>query len=253
MSLHTKKQANPPSPVPMRVLINQFSPTYLPKNLSGPLPESILKSFNQSLSVSTKMDFNAADDEIQLKWLEFFSNVTVHFSTECNLLHAQLDQYHTSLSIDRENNKKKEFVSCIPRIKSSMFKIFLCLIFPSTVEVTDTCDQCALTSFGLTHKCFLANLVFEHVFNSVPSTASKPIHLGVPNSSTDLSTSTMPSTNGHEFDSEEMCESLWFNHEVGSFAIKTFNSVRNTYTNFIREVVSKLFKIPFMLYLLIVI
>ena len=63
----------------------------------------------------------------------------------------------------------------------------------------------------------------------------------------------MLSADGHEFDSEEMHELLWFDHEVGSFAIKTFNSVRNTYTNFICEVVSKFFKIPYMPYLLIVI
>ena len=63
----------------------------------------------------------------------------------------------------------------------------------------------------------------------------------------------MLSADGHEFDSKEMRELLWFDYEVGSFAIKTFNSLCNTYMNFIREVVSKLFKIPFMLYLLIVI
>jgi hypothetical protein len=200
------------------------------------------------------MDFNVADDEIRLKWLKFFSDAAVHFSTECNLLHAQLDEYHESSSIDRENNKKKEFVSCIlPRIKSGMFQIFLHLIFPSTVEVTYTRGRRALTSFGLTHKSPLATLVFEHVFNSVPGTASKPIHLGVCDSSTHISSSTMLSANGHEFDSEEMRESLWFDHEVGSFAVKTFNCVRNTYMNFIHEVVSKLFKIPFMPYLLIVI
>jgi hypothetical protein len=134
-----------------------------------------------------------------------------------------------------------------------MFQIFLHLIFPSTVEVTDTRDRRALTNFGLTHKCSLARLVFEHVFNTVPGTASKPIHLGVCDSSTDISLSTMPSSDGHEFDSEEMRELLWFNYGVGSFAVKTFNSVHNTYTNFIREVVSKFFKIPYMPYLLIVI
>jgi hypothetical protein len=249
-----ESQANPSSPVPTSVSIKQFSPTHLPKNVSGPLPESLLMSFNQSLSVGTKMDFNLAPDEIRLKWLEFFSGAAVHFSNECNLLRAQLDQYRTSSSIDRENKKKEEFVShVLPRIKSGMFEIFLRLIFPSTVEVTDTRDRRALTNFGLTHKCSLARLVFEHVFNTVPGTASKPIHLGVRDSSTNISSSTMPSSNGHEFDSEEMRESLWFDYGVGSFAVKTFNSVRNTYTNFIREVVSKFFKIPYMPYLLIVI
>ena len=66
-----ESQANPPSPVPARELIIQFYPTPLPKNLSGPIPESILKSFNQSLSVGTKMDFNLAPDELRLKWLQF--------------------------------------------------------------------------------------------------------------------------------------------------------------------------------------
>ena len=57
-----ESQANPSSPVPMIApsTINHFSPTHFPKNLSGPLPESLLKSFNQSLSVGTKMNFNAA-------------------------------------------------------------------------------------------------------------------------------------------------------------------------------------------------
>ena len=245
---------NPSSPVPTSILIKQFSPTHLPKNLSGPLPESLLMSFNQSLSVGIKMDFNHVPDELCLKWLEFCSGTTVIFSNECNLLCAQLDQYRTSSSIDTENKKKEEFVShVLPRIKSSMIKIFLHLIFPSTVEVTDTCNQRALTGFGLAHKCSLTLLVFEHVFNTVPGTASKHIHLGVHDSSTNISSSTTLSANGHEFDSKEMRELLWFDYKVGSFAIKTLNSVCNTYTNFICEVVSKFFKIPYMPYLLIVI
>ena len=135
-----------------------------------------------------------------------------------------------------------------------MFEIFLRLIFPSTVEVTDTRNQRALTTVVLTHKCSLALLVFEHVFNTAPGTASKPIHLGVCDSSTNISSSTtIPSSVGHEFDSKEIHELLWFDYEVGSFAVKTFNSVRNTYTNIIREVVSKFFTIPYMPYLLIVI
>ena len=197
--------ANLSSPVPRSILIKQFSPTHLPKNLTGPLPESPLMSFNQSLSLGIKMDFNLVPDELRLKWLKFFSGATVIFSNECNLLHAQLDQYHTSSSIDTENKKKEEFVShVLPRIKSGMFEIFLCLIFLGTVEVTDTHNQHACTGFGLTHKCSLALLVFEHVFNTDPGTASKSIHLGVRDSSTNISSSTMPSANGHEFDSKVM-------------------------------------------------
>jgi hypothetical protein len=246
-----ERQSHPSSPLPTSCSINQFSPTHLPKNVSGPLPESLLMSFNQSLSVGTKMDFNLADDELRLKWLAFFSGAAVLFSNECTLLRAQLDQYRTSSSIDRDKMKKNEFVShVLPRIKSGMFEIFLRLIFPSTVEVTDTRNRRVLTSFGLTHKCPLALLVFEHVFSTDPGTASEPIHLGVRDSSTDISSSTMPSANGHEFDSKVMRESLWFDHEVGSFSVKTLNSVRNTYTNFIREVVSTYILFPYMPYLL---
>ena len=148
-----------------------------------------------------------------------------------------------SLSIDLEKKKKEEFVShVLPRIKSGMFEIFLCLIFPSTVEVTDTRDRRCLTGFGLTHKCSLALLVFEHVFNTVPGTASQPIDLGVHNSSANISSITSLLAIGHELDSEEMRKSLWFNYEVGSFSIKLFNNnVQNTYTNSIHEIVSKFF------------
>ena len=99
----------------------------------------------------------------------------------------------------------------------------------------------------------LASLVFKHVFNSLPGTASKPINLGVCDSSTNTTLSTTLSANGHEFDSKQMREWLWLDFGVGSYAIKTFNSVHNTYTNLIHEVVSKLFKIPFMPYLFLVI
>ena len=162
--------------------------------------------------------------------------------------------YITGVTEYRQNKDKVAFVSHIlPRIKSGMLQIFLHLIFPSTLEVTSSCNQCALVSFGLTHMSSLASLVFKHVFNSLSGTASKPINLGVFDSSTNTTLSTTLSANGHEFDSKQECELLWFDFGVGLYAIKTFNSVYNTYINLIHEVVSKFFKIPFMPYLFLVI
>ena len=73
----------------------------------------------------------------------------------------------------------------------------------------------------------LASLVFEHVFNSLSAgTASKPITLlDVCDPSTNTTLSTTLSANGHEFDSKQECKLLWFDFGVGSYAIKTFNSV----------------------------
>jgi hypothetical protein len=52
-------------------------------------------------------------------------------------------------------------------IKKATFNIFLCLIFPSMLEVTTSKDRKALLSFGLTEKCGLALLLFLRVFSRV--------------------------------------------------------------------------------------
>jgi hypothetical protein len=154
------------------------------------------------------------------------------------LLRAQLNQYRDRVTSDNEHQVKVEFVAkASPVIKNAMFPIFLHLIFPSILEVTSSRDRRALVSFGLTEKCDLATLVFDAIFNSSVGSSSKPMNLI---ESQSLSPSlTSSSVSGHAFDMPSMCEQLWFDLGVGTFAMKTFNASHNTYTNLIRDVVSK--------------
>jgi hypothetical protein len=132
--------------------------------------------------------------------------------------------------------EKAEFVKLVsPMIKNGMFQIFLRLIFPSTLEVTTSKDRRALLSFGLTEKCGLATLVFDSIFKSFHGTASKPLTvIGDDESSVDSST-LLP----HDFDTPEKREQLWFDFGIGKLAVKSLNATRNTYTNVVRDLVSK--------------
>ena len=141
---------------------------------------------------------------------------------------------------------KAKFVTKVsPLIKNGMFSIFLCLIFPSTVEVTSSRDHHLLVSFGLmNNKCPLANLVFDTVFSSCDGTATTPINVADDSSSCPLSTTV--AMNQHPFNTPFMREELWFNIGVSSFApVKAFNTSCNTYTMLIHEVVSKLFSLHY--------
>jgi hypothetical protein len=151
---------------------------------------------------------------------------------------------------------KAKFVTKVsPLIKNGMFFIFLCLIFPSTVEVTSSRDHHLLVSFGLMiNKCPLANLVFDTVFSSCDGTATTLINVADDSSSCPLSTTV--AMNQHPFSTPFMGEELSFNIGVSSFApVKAFNTSWNTYTMLIHEVVSKLFSLhyaclPFLLCIL---
>jgi hypothetical protein len=121
-----------------------------------------------------------------------------------------------------------------------MFPIFVRLIFPSQLEVTSSRDRRALLSFGLSEKCDLATLVFDTAIfknHSREGNASKPVNMSE-DQSPPLSLKS-PSASLHPFDTPEIREQLWFELGVGTFAIKQLNAARNTYTNLIREVVSK--------------
>ena len=218
--------------------LNRFTPTPLPYPRST-ASESILQAFNDSVSKGTKMDFTVLTEEKCLKWLKFFSNTIVKLTNEVRVLRGQLDQYSERALVDSENQAKVDFISKVSSvIKSGMFKIFTHLIFPSTVEVTSSRDRHALLSFGLTEKCALATLVFDVIFSSSQGTASKPINIVDDISSPPLLT-TVSSNKQHAFDTPSMHAQLWFDFGVGTFSVKTFNAMCNTYTNLIRDVVSK--------------
>jgi hypothetical protein len=237
--------AKPSKPSPSEVL-NQFSPTLLPeKVLAG--SESIQHRFNESLSIGTKMDFRLLSYDNCLVWLKFFSDTIVKLNNECTLLRGQLDQYRDRASSDVEHQAKLDFVGkVIPAIKTAMFPIFVRLILPSQLEVTSSRDRRALLSFGLSEKCDLAMLVFNTaVFfknRSPEGNASKPVNMSEdPFPPLSLKS---PSASLHPFDTPEIREQLWFELGVGTFAVKQLNAARNTYTNLIREVVSKYFEVP---------
>ena len=183
------------------------------------------------------MDFTLVSEEIRLTWLKFFANTVIHLNRECNSLKAQLNEYRVTATTGFQQQEKADFVKLVsPTIKSGMFQIFLRLIFPSTLEVTTSKDRRLLVSFGLTEKCGLATLVFESIFNSFQGTASKPLTVvGDDASSFDSSSISDP----HEFDTPEKREVLWFDFGIGQLAVKTLNATRNTYTNVVRDVVSK--------------
>ena len=237
------KSSKKPSP---SEVLNQFSPTLLPeKVLAG--SESIQHRFNESLSIGTKMDFTLLSYDNCLVWLKFFSDTVVKLNNECTLLRGQLDQYRDRASSDIEHQAKLDFVGkVIPAIKTAMFPIFVRLIFPSQLEVTSSRDRRALLSFGLSEKCDLATLVFDTaVFfknRSPEGNASKPVKMSEdPFPPLSLKS---PSASLHPFDTPEIREQLWFELGVGTFAVKQLNAARNTYTNLIREVVSKYFEVP---------
>ena len=213
-----------------------FVPTPFPVG-KGPVPPLILKQFNDSLSVGSRMDFMLVSEEIRLTWLKFFADTVIHLNRECNSLKAQLNEYRVTATTGFQQQEKADFVKLVsPTIKSGMFQIFLRLIFPSTLEVTTSKDRRSLVSFGLTEKCGLATLVFESIFNSFQGTASKPLTVvGDDASSFDSSSISDP----HEFDTPEKREVLWFDFGIGQLAVKTLNATRNTYTNVVRDVVSK--------------
>jgi len=210
-------------------------PTLLPVG-NGPVPPLILKQFNDSLSVGTRMDFTQESEENRLTWLKFFSDTVLHLNHECNSLKAQLNEYRETTTTCLQQQELAEFVKLVsPTIKSGMFQIFLRLIFPSTLEVTTSKDRRALLSFGLTEKCGIATLVFETIFKSFHGTASKPLTVIGDDASTVPTSILAP----HEFDTPEKREVLWFDFGIGRFTIKTLNNTRNTYTNVVRDLVSK--------------
>lgn len=218
--------------------LNHFSPTPLPYPRSN-ASESTLQAFNDSVSKGTKMDFSVLTEERRLEWLKFFSDTVCKLTNEVRVLRGQLDQYSERALLDSEKQAKVNFLSEVSSsIKSGMFPIFARLIFPSTVEVTSSRDRRALVSFGLTEKCALATLVFDLVFSSCQGTASKPVHI-VDDISSDPSSTNISSNKKHPFDTPSLREQLWFDFGVGTFVVKTFNGTRNTYTNLIRDVVSK--------------
>lgn len=219
---------NPPS---LSEKLNRFSPTLLPPK-GAPTSEETKERFSKSLSIGTKMDFALLSEENRLLWLKFFADTVVKLNTECTLLRGQLDQYRVRATNDVESKAKVDFVNKIlPLLKSGMFSIFIRLIFPSTVEVTSSRDRRALLSFGLNENSPFASLVFDSIFKSLQgTTASSPVDIAEENLSP-------PPT--LKFDTPEHREELWLDLGVGTFAVKTFNTSRNTYTNLIREVVSK--------------
>jgi hypothetical protein len=227
--------------------LNAFSPTLLPEK-GLVVSESIQHRFNESVSIGTKMDVTLLTYENCLVWLKFFSDTVIKLNTECNMLRGQLDQYRDRASSETVHQAKVDFVRKVtPAIKTAMFPIFLRLIFPSKLEVTSSRDRRALLSFGLSEKCDLATLVFDTaVFKkSFDGNSSKGVNM-IEDLSSPLS-SKSPSVSVHSFDTPEMREQLWFELGVGTFAVKQFNASRNTYTNLIREVVSKYFDdYPFM-------
>jgi hypothetical protein len=183
------------------------------------------------------MDFRLLSEENRLTWLTFFADTVLHLNRECITLQGQLNEYRSTATTNLNHEEKLEFVKNVsPTIKKAMFNIFLRLIFPSTLEVTTSKDRHALLSFGLTEKCGLATLVFESIFKSFQGTASKPVNLVGDNG---FSVVNPVVETPHLFDTPEMRELLWFDFGIGPFAVKTLNSSRNTYTNLVRDLVSK--------------
>jgi hypothetical protein len=218
--------------------LNGFTPTLLPHPRSI-ASDSVLQAFNDSVSKGTKMDFTVLTEEKRIEWLKFFSDTVVKLSNEVRVLRGQLDQYSERALVDSENQAKVNFTSKVSSaIKSGMFKIFTRLIFPSTVEVTSSRDRRALLSFGLTDKCALATLVFDAIFSSSQGTVSMPITV-VDDISSPPSLTTVSSSKQHPFDTPSLRAQLWFDYGLGTFSVKTINATRNTYTNLIRDVVSK--------------
>ena len=117
-------------------------PTLLPLVGKGPVPPQILEQFNDSLSVGSCMDFMLVSEENRLTWLKFFADTVLHLNRECNLLKAQLNEYHETTMTGLQLQENAEFIKLVsPMIKSGMFQIFLHLIFPtSTLEVTTSKD-----------------------------------------------------------------------------------------------------------------
>ena len=116
----------------------------------GPVPPLILKQFNESLSVSSCMDFMLASNENHLTcWLTFFTNMVLHLNHECELLKAQVNEYCEMTTAGIHQQEKADFIKLVsPAIKNGMFQIFLHLILPSTLctlEVTmRTRQECIL-------------------------------------------------------------------------------------------------------------
>jgi hypothetical protein len=183
------------------------------------------------------MDFTELTEENRLVWLKFLADTVPHLNRERISLQSQLNEYRQQATIDLEHNEKLAFVANVsPTIKSHMFEIFIRLIFPSTVEVTSSRDCRTLLSFGLTEQCPLAVLVFDCIFKRLKGTESLPLYIGDNES---VSASSATSSVGHAFNTPGMRAKLWFDLGIGTFAVKSFNASRNTYTNMIREVVSK--------------
>ena len=74
-------------------------------------------------------------------------------------------------------------------------------------------------------------LVFDEAFNTQLGIRTQPVTL-------DHDTSEK-----HQFDTPKGRESLWFDYGIGSFTLKQFNKIRNTYTSQIREITSKFWRI----------
>ena len=183
------------------------------------------------------MDFTELTEDNRLVWLKFLADTVPRLNRERISLLSQLNEYRQQATIDLEHNEKLAFVANVsPTIKSHMFEIFIRLIFPSTVEVTSSRDRRTLLSFGLTEQCPLAVLVFDCIFKCLKGTESLPLYIGDNES---VSASSATSSVGHAFNTLGMRAKLWFDLGIGTFAVKSFNASRNTYTNMIREVVSK--------------
>jgi hypothetical protein len=219
--------------------LNGFTPTLLPYPRST-ASDSVLQAFNDSVSKGTKINFTVLTEEKRIKWLKFFSDTIIKLSNEVRVLRGQLDQYSERALVDSENQAKVNFTSKVSSaIKSGMFKIFTHLIFPSTVEVTLSRDHRALLKFGLMDTCTLATLVFDIIFSSSPQgTVSMPITI-VDDTSSPPSLTTVSSNKQHPFDTPSLHAQLWFDYGVGTFSIKTFNTMCNMYMNLICDVVSK--------------
>lgn len=89
------------------------------------------------------MDFMLASNENHLtcSWLKFFTNMVLHLNHECELLKAQLNEYCDMTTAGIHQQEKADFIKLVsPAIKNGIKKIFLHLIFPSTLEVTTSKD-----------------------------------------------------------------------------------------------------------------
>jgi hypothetical protein len=209
--------------------LSNFVPMSLAPGM-GTISEELKSSISETLTVMSKIDFHSLSPNKNIEWNVALSKTCLRFSQDLSNLYHQMATLEECNKHTTSMREMDEFAkSTFPLIKKRVsHSTFIKIIFPSVAEVTTTTPT-ALTSYGLSSTCPLANHIFDEVvFKSHGTTNQDAISTIIDH---------LPPT--HRYDNATLRKELWENYGIGSFAVKEVGCMRNTVTNICRNATSK--------------